>query len=92
MVATLALRGPGRCRAVFEPGSLVFTSRMSTAVFRRGPELQGMNPEGESIKPDDKNEDGSKDIDTEDIDSDKAEGDELKQEKYFTDSYEAQHN
>ncbi|HXM29888.1 MAG TPA: hypothetical protein VN957_27945 [Chthoniobacterales bacterium] len=51
-----------------------------------------MKPEGESIKPDDKNEEGSKDIDTEDIDSDKAEGDELKQEKYFTDSYEAQHN
>ena len=39
-----------------------------------------MNPEGESIKkPDDEDEDGSKDIDTEDIDSDKTEGDELKQ-------------
>ena len=38
-----------------------------------------MNPEGESIKkPDDEDEDGSKDVDTEDIDSDKTEGDELK--------------
>jgi hypothetical protein len=36
-----------------------------------------MNPEGESIKPDD--EDGSKDIDIEDLDFDKTEGDELKQ-------------
>ena len=36
-----------------------------------------MNPEGESIKPDDEDEDGSKDIDTEDMDSDKTEGDEL---------------
>ena len=50
-----------------------------TAVFRRGPELQGMNPEGESIKPDNEDQDDSKDIDTDDIDSDKTEGDELKQ-------------
>jgi hypothetical protein len=35
-----------------------------------------MNPEGESIKPGDEDEDGSKDIDTEDIDSDRTEGDE----------------
>jgi hypothetical protein len=34
-----------------------------------------MNPEGESIKPGDEDEDGSKDIDTEDIDSDKTEDD-----------------
>jgi hypothetical protein len=44
-----------------------------------GTELQVMNPEGESIKPDDEDEDGSKDIDTEDLDSDKTEGAELKQ-------------
>jgi hypothetical protein len=37
-----------------------------------------MKPECESIKPDDEDEDGSKDIDTEDLDSDKTEGDELK--------------
>jgi hypothetical protein len=80
-------RTPGRCFLLF--GRAVIFGRKD---FRSGPELQGMKPEGESIKPDDKNEDGSKDIDTEDIDSDKAEGDELKQEKYFTDSYEAQHN
>ncbi|HEY4783736.1 MAG TPA: hypothetical protein VIH54_18095 [Chthoniobacterales bacterium] len=34
-----------------------------------------MNPERESIKPGDEDEDGSKDIDTEDIDSDKTEDD-----------------
>lgn len=45
----------------------------------RDTELQGMNPEDESIKPDDEDEDGSNDIDTEDLDSDKTEGDELKQ-------------
>ena len=38
-----------------------------------------MNPEGESIKPED--EDGTKDIDTEDIDSDKTEGDENENRK-----------
>jgi len=38
-----------------------------------------MNPEGESIKPDNEDQNDSKDIDTEDIDSDKTEGDELKQ-------------
>ena len=54
-------------------------ARFYTAVFRRGPELQGMNPEGESIKPDNEDQNDSKDIDTEDIDSDKTEGDELKQ-------------
>ncbi|HXM27619.1 MAG TPA: hypothetical protein VN957_16465 [Chthoniobacterales bacterium] len=35
-----------------------------------------MNPEGETIKPGDEDEDGSKDVDTKDIDSDKTEGDE----------------
>jgi hypothetical protein len=35
-----------------------------------------MNPEGESIKPGDEDENGSKDVDTKDIDSDKTEGDE----------------
>jgi hypothetical protein len=49
--------------------------RFNAAVFRRGPELKDMNPEGESIKPGDEDEDGSKDIDTEDIDSDKTEDD-----------------
>jgi len=41
----------------------VKTSDTSSKTARqrlRGPELQGMKPEGESIKPDDKNEDGSK--------------------------------
>ena len=38
-----------------------------------------MNPEGKSIKPDDEDEKGSKDVDTEDLDFDKTEGDELKQ-------------
>jgi len=49
--------------------------RFNAAVFRRDPELEDMNPEGESIKPGEEDEDGSKDIDTEDIDSDKTEGD-----------------
>jgi hypothetical protein len=52
----------------------------SSRFFRsdqRAPKPQDMNPEGESIKPDD--EDGSKDIDIEDLDFDKTEGDELKQ-------------
>ncbi len=35
-----------------------------------------MNQEGETIKPGDEDEDGSKDVDTKDIDSDKTEGDE----------------
>jgi hypothetical protein len=61
------------------PASGIRGPTFYTAVFRRGPELQGMNPEGESIKPDNEDQDDSKDIDTEDIDSDKTEGDELKQ-------------
>jgi hypothetical protein len=35
-----------------------------------------VNPEGESIKLGDEDEDGSKDVDTKDIDCDKTEGDE----------------
>jgi hypothetical protein len=38
-----------------------------------------VSTEGKSIKADNENEDGSKDIDTEDMDSDKTEGDELKE-------------
>jgi len=38
-----------------------------------------MNPEGQSTKSDDEDENGSKDVDTEDLDFDKTEGDELKQ-------------
>ena len=49
---------------------LFILRRSNRAVFRRDPE---------SIKPDDEDEDCSKDIDTEDIDSGKTEGDELKQ-------------
>jgi hypothetical protein len=40
--------------------------------FEGVPNLQGMNPEGQSIKPGDEDEDGSKDIDSEDINSDKT--------------------
>jgi hypothetical protein len=39
--------------------------------FEGIPNLQGMSPEGESIKPGDEDEDGGNDIESEDIDSDK---------------------
>jgi hypothetical protein len=57
----------------------IILGRIMIELLFGGTELQVMNPEGESIKPDEEDEDGSKDIDTEDLDSDKTEGAELKQ-------------
>jgi hypothetical protein len=50
-------------------GTSVHSPPFQCSRLSKGPELQGMNLEGETIKPDDEDEDGSKDIDTEDIDS-----------------------